>query len=590
MWEGLIYTNENCIGCNKCVRICTSFGASISKSGPNNASIKINAERCIVCGACVDVCAHGARQYLDDTSRFFDDLAAGESISVLVAPSFAAKFPKSYRGMFGALRRMGVRRIIPVSLGADICTWAYLKCLEELGGTRSSMISTSCPSVVSYIEHWMPALIPRLMPIKSPLMCIATYCREQLGITDRLAFVGPCIAKKLEVEHYPDLVGYNVTFPKLVERLKGEPLEDQSDYDRMEYGLGSYYPAPGGLADNVRWLLGDDVPVRVVSGKSYLYERFEHGKQGIFSSDLPYVLVDALNCTEGCLEGTARMRYENEEVGLASINEIRAGSKSTQPDSPWNPSLAPSERLKRLNDRFANLDISSYKAEFVDRSSSCVVSVPTEKQAEAIYASLHKSDAMSRQINCSACGYESCAEMMVAIHNGFNSRHNCVYFEKEETIRLSRMSFADQLTGAMNRNALETTATDLYGKGHSLGLIVADVNGLKHKNDTEGHAAGDRLIISTANALIYKFGRERVFRTGGDEFLVIIQDHTSEELEEGVREILAHLGRINVSVAMGLAYTSSYDGGFERLERLADARMYENKALYYESNEAERRV
>lgn len=589
MREGLIYTTDNCIGCNKCVRICSSFGASVSRSGPNMALININAERCIVCGACVDVCGHGARHYIDDTERFFDGLSAGEPISVLVAPSFAARYPLSYRAMFGALRNMGVRHIIPVSLGADICTWAYLRCFEEAEESSPSFISTSCPTVVSYIEHWLPTLIPRLLPIKSPLMCIATYCREQLGITDKLAFIGPCIAKKLEVDRYPDLVAYNVTFPRLLDHLRESLRGDESDYDNLEYGLGSYYPAPGGLADNVRWLLGDDFPVRVVSGKTYLYERFERGKRGIFSHDLPFALVDALNCTEGCIEGTARIQYESEEIGLASITQIRAGSKSTRADSPWNPNLTPPERLQRLNEQFAHLDLDSYRTEFVDQSALCGVSLPTDEEAEKVYLSLHKPDKDSRQINCSACGYESCAEMMIAVHNGFNTRQNCVYYEKEESIRLTRLSFADQLTGVMNRNALEAMGADLYGEGHSLGLIVADINGLKTKNDTEGHAAGDWLIKATARALSNRFGRERVFRTGGDEFLVIVQDHTAEELQEGIEEVREHLRAFDVSVSIGLAHTESYSGGFKHLERLADAQMYEDKAQFYEDSGLERR-
>lgn len=585
MSEGLIFTNDKCIGCNKCVRICSSFGASVSKSGPDNASIRINSERCIVCGACVDVCAHGARQYVDDTQQFLDDLHSGEPISVLVAPSFAAKYPRSYRRILGRLRAMGVRGIIPVSLGADICTWAYLK---YLNGQRSP-ISTSCPVVVSYIEHWMPELMDRLIPVKSPLMCIATYCREQLGMSERFAFIGPCIAKKLEVERYPDLVQYNVTFPRLTELLGDELGDEHADFDDIPYGLGSYYPAPGGLADNVRWLLGDDMPIRIVSGKQYLYERFERGNEGIFSRDLPYILVDALNCQEGCVEGTARTREKREEAGLAHIQRIRAGSKSAHEDSPWNPALTPSERLARLNKQFADLDPASYAAAFVDQSGSCAVEIPTQDQANEIFVSMYKDDLKSREINCSACGYESCYEMMVAIHNGFNSRYNCVYFEKEETVRLTRMSFADQLTGVMNRNALELTSADLYGRGHSLGIVVADVNSLKYVNDTQGHDAGDWLIKATAKALANRFGRERVFRTGGDEFLVIIQDHAEEEIAEGIATIKRHLDTIDVSIAVGMAYSPSYEQGFSALERLADARMYEDKAHYYEKTDAQRR-
>ncbi len=583
MREGLITTNDNCIGCNKCVRICSSFGASVSKSGPANSSVVINADRCIVCGACIDVCAHGAREYLDDTDAFFSDLGSGASISVLVAPSFEAKYPKVFARACAALRRLGVRRLIPVSLGADICTWAYLKHMEQ--SRQRTFISTSCPVVVSYVEHWLPHLIDRLMPVKSPLMCLATYCREQLGMTERFAFLGPCIAKGLEVERYPDLVQYNLTFPKLMERLEGVITDEKSGFDNFEYGLGSYYPAPGGLADNLRWLLGDDTPVRIVSGKQYLYENFARGGQRFFAQELPYALIDALNCQEGCIEGTARTSSDGEDIGLAAVYRIRAGSKSADANSPWNPALSPDQRLAKLNEQFAELELSSYTASFVDQGESCEIQIPTEDEAERIYRSLHKRSEQSRQINCSACGYESCHEMMMAIHNGFNSKYNCVYFEKEESLRLTQLSFTDKLTDVMNRNALERVQDDLYGDGHSIGLVVVDVNGLKRENDTKGHAAGDRLIIATAHALANKFRRERVFRSGGDEFLVIVQDYASEEIEQAIEEVRGHLRSLDVSVSMGFEYSKSYAGNFDTLLRHADARMYMDKALYYETHE-----
>ena len=211
--------------------------------------------------------------------------------------------------------------------------------------------------------------------------------------------------------------------------------------------------------------------------------------------------------------------------------------------------------------------------------------IPTEEEAERIYRSLHKRSAESREINCSACGYESCHEMMIAIHNGFNNKHNCVYFEKEESLRLARLSFTDKITDAMNRNALERGQDELYGDGHSIGLVVVDVNGLKRENDTKGHAVGDRLIIATAQALANRFMRERVFRSGGDESLVIVQDYASEEIEQAMEEVREHLRSVNVSVSMGFEYSESYAGNFEALLRHADALMYMDKARYYETHE-----
>ena len=473
------------------------------------------------------------------------------------------------------------------SLRTSRCTWAYLKHIEH--GALRSPISTSCPVVVSYIEHWAPETISRLMPVKSPLMCLATYCREELHMTEKFAFVGPCIGKTLEVQRYPDLVQYNVTLPKLMERIRTLEASEESTYDELEHGLGSYYPAPGGLADNVRWFLGDDTPIRVVSGKQYLYERFRNNRRKVLSRDLPYALVDALNCQEGCIEGTARTAEDHEDSGLAHIHRIRTASKSPQTTSPWYQGQTPIERLRRLNQLFEGLDVESYRATFVDQSAACVVSIPTPEQAEEIYCSLHKEDLESRQINCSACGYESCHEMVVAIHNGFNSRYNCVYFEKEEALYLSRMSFGDQLTGVMNRNALERLTNDIFGGSHALGMIVADVNGLKQENDTNGHAAGDLLIIETAKALANKFGREHVFRTGGDEFLVVLQDFTADEIAEGMAQVKEHLQMLGMSAAMGMSYTEEYAGEFEALNRLADAQMYQDKAVHYATTGLKRR-
>ena len=137
----------------------------------------------------------------------------------------------------------------------------------------------------------------------------------------------------------------------------------------------------------------------------------------------------------------------------------------------------------------------------------------------------------------------------------------------------------------MNRNALERGQDELYGDGHSIGLVVVDVNGLKRENDTKGYAVGDRLIIATAQALANRFMQERVFRSGGDEFLVIVQDYASEEIEQAMEEVREHLRSVNVSVSMGFEYSESYAGNFEALLRHADALMYMDKARYYETHE-----
>lgn len=88
--RSIVYTNENCVGCNKCVNVCNCIGACVPTEMAENGRFRImvNGDRCMSCGACFDACDHNAREFLDGTSRFFGDLQNVVPISVLVAPSF----------------------------------------------------------------------------------------------------------------------------------------------------------------------------------------------------------------------------------------------------------------------------------------------------------------------------------------------------------------------------------------------------------------------------------------------------------------------------------------------------------------------
>lgn len=579
--QGLIYTNDNCISCNKCVRVCTSPGASYVEVSSSDSVVHIDPMRCVSCGACFAQCDHNAREYRDDTQAFFDDLRRGEPISVLIAPAFRASYPDQYAAILGGLKALGVRRIISVAFGADICTWAYLKLMRE--ERLRGMISTPCPVAVSYIEHCVPELIPLMMPVYSPMLCAAVYCREEMGITDRLAFISPCIGKKLETDAYCDSpVHYNVTFLKLMEYVRANHVYGPDASDEVEYGLGAFYPAPGGLADNVRWFLGDDEPIRVVSGKTYLYGWLNKNAQALSARRTSFLFVDALNCQDGCIEGTAceTGRFEEDQI-FYNIQNIKNERRQGGSDSPWNPALSPAERLERLNARFDHLPLSHYLRGFTDRSEHCAARIPTEEEADRIFNEMHKTTPESRVINCTACGYNSCQDMMVAIFNKFNTKRSCIHYEMEETLRLERLSYNDHLTGVMNRTALQKVLTGMEYHNRSVAVIVADIDGLKEVNDTQGHAAGDRLIITVANALSAAFGSSNIFRTGGDEYIVILQDHSEEECRQSIDRVKAALREEGASASFGYAYTEEFNSNFHDLHAEADRNMYAQKAAHY---------
>ena len=429
--RGIVYTNDNCIGCNKCIKVCSAIGACVSKMENGKARIDVDGSKCVACGSCIDVCVHGAREFEDDTTRFFEDLKKGEEISLLLAPAFKANYPDEYESVLGGLKELGVKRIISVSFGADITTWGYLNYIKEhdfMGG-----ISQPCPALVSYIERYLPELLPKLFPVQSPLMCAAVYARKEMGVTDKFAFISPCIAKKLEIEdpHNEGLVQYNVTFEHLMKYIHEHDIRGAAIHSEIEYGLGSFYPTPGGLAENVKWFLGDQVYIRQIEGEKHLYEWMHHNKDRIKDEKTPFLFIDALNCEKGCICGTAvNPEKSKTDDALYALLDIRENSKKEKSGDAWSRPDTPEERLKNYNLQFKDLNLDDYLRGYTDRSAECRYEIPDENALEFIFMSMNKTTEESRHIDCTCCGYESCYQMATAIYNGFNHKENCIYYEK----------------------------------------------------------------------------------------------------------------------------------------------------------------
>ena len=72
--KGILYTNQNGVACNKCIMDCCVPGANIAINKNGKSRVEVSSSKCISCGYCLDSCSHNARQYKDDTERFFDDL------------------------------------------------------------------------------------------------------------------------------------------------------------------------------------------------------------------------------------------------------------------------------------------------------------------------------------------------------------------------------------------------------------------------------------------------------------------------------------------------------------------------------------
>ena len=155
--------------------------------------------------------------------------------------------------------------------------------------------------------------------------------------------------------------------------------------------------------------------------------------------------------------------------------------------------------------------------------------------------------------------------------------------------RLKILSSKDMLTGVMNRNEMNNYVDSLCDPADkspdtSVGVIFADLNGLKTVNDEQGHNAGDALLKDAANVLRQVFDDSQIFRAGGDEFSIIVAGVSQAELEDRIqkiRDVSKKTG--NVVFALGGAVEQSKKNVRVALRR-ADENMYEDKKRYYETH------
>lgn len=164
--------------------------------------------------------------------------------------------------------------------------------------------------------------------------------------------------------------------------------------------------------------------------------------------------------------------------------------------------------------------------------------------------------------------------------------------EKNKEEQLIRMSITDELTKVYNRTAFEEDVRALKKKKITQDFVIMyiDVNGLKTLNDEAGHAAGDELIKGTASCLLRSFGSNgRVYRIGGDEFIVIFYAEEKELrrlLNDFDNSVVQWKGEMVDNLSLSYGYVTKREFMKTQLIELfeiADQRMYKNKKLYYKS-------
>ena len=397
---------ERCRMCYTCVRECPVKAIRITEG-----QAQVIGERCIACGNCVRVCSQHAKilhSSLDDVRAL---LRSGSRVAACLAPSFPAEFIEiPYTQIVGMIRALGFQLVTEVSFGADLVAREYRKLLNEHNDHR--YISTTCPAVVGYVERYYPDTVGCLAPIVSPMVAMARALRRLYGDDLKIVFIGPCIAKKVEAqrEELADEVDAVLMFPELRGMCADEGIFPDgvvgSEFDPPHGGLGGLFPVSRGIlqaADIEEDLLTGEVIA--TQGRSHMLEAVKEFAEG----DLGSRLLEVLSC-EGCIMGPGidsdlplfnRRRHVRTYVchRMEHLNQAQ-----------WRHSM----------DQLTDLDLRrTYRAD--DQR----IPTPDREELAAIMRRMGKLSPTD-ELNCGACGYDTCLEHAIAIHKKLAESEMCL--------------------------------------------------------------------------------------------------------------------------------------------------------------------
>ena len=470
---------DRCRRCYSCVRECPAIAIKVE----NLQAVVIN-ERCIGCGYCVTVCSQNAKTYISDLDKVHNLIHSKDKVVAIVAPSFPASFDSNPNKFLSALRKLGFDLVCETAFGADLISALYKKKIDA--NQNKVIISSPCPAVFTFIEKYRDRLVPNLARLVSPMIAMGRYLKTNLGKETKVVFIGPCIAKKAEYqeEEVSGAVDAVLTFEEIKSAFKKEDIDidslEESYFDPPHANLGKAYPLAGGLLKTAN-IPGDvlEKEVIVVEGKDKFLEIIDE----LNNNQINAKFIDILFC-QGCIRGPAidsDLNYYSRREKV--INYIESNINKTD-KAVWKSNI--------YNSR--NID---FTREFVYKNQ--LRPVPSEERIIEILRATGKYTKQD-ELNCGACGYNTCRNYALAIAQGLAEDEMCLPYliYKLEDAYKDLKETQDQLQSAEKLASIGQLAAGVAHEiNNPLGTILLYASLLKKqlKDITDGNQVAEDLDL-----------------------------------------------------------------------------------------------
>ena len=548
--DGMIHTNDNCIGCNRCISKCPVNSANVSVISGGKTQIGVDAEKCIHCGACIEACKRNARGFTDDSLDFFRALKIGQHMSVIIDPAFRIIYGDELKHVIATLRFLGIEKIYDGAFGAEISLWRHVKYIyDNKDNPDRAFIGNTCPAITSYIEHYKPDMLKYLIPVETPDISTAIYARKYLEDPRIMVLLSPCPSMKDDMLSNGNIISYNICFDSLMSNLQDiDPKDCNDEFDLEAEGTGVLSSLSGGFKYMIEPFLKREEILMNLSGM----DKEAIDRISLLAEDdiTRPVFVDMEGCEHGCIFGAgAREAFFDYRTSNIKIQELKNSLKES-----IRGKGDPKSNYDALSERFKDLDPDDFIRQYTDRFRQ--MSKVPESSLNAIFEAMYKDTESKRHIDCGSCGYKTCYDMAEAIAYGNNKMENCIHYMNDE---LLMRYYTDNLTGIPNKEGFRHKAEKLYEENPDKTYVIAavSINQLNLINDLHGFSLGDA-VIRRAAEISMKFTEKRsngcCGRLGGGEFLLCFEN-TKENMDR------AHSCTIFSFDDIGVSFPLSFRAG-----------------------------